>query len=262
MSPRALSVSVSADGGGTPSSQKKKKVVVSSRKGDPNPSSSSSLKKKKQSSSKKENAPDSSPETLLTFEGIDDEGVPTAAAPLRPSEKKRKRKEAAAQAEVQKARQSKASQVIYVGHLPHGFYEKELQGFFSQFGTVSRVKVSRSKKTGASKHYAFVEFEHGGIADIAASAMHGYLLFERLLEVRALAPSEVHPDTFKGADKKFRAIPWSTVAAKRQNRERTEQQEADRRKRYEQRNKRRMDSISAAGISYELKQPASKKSKK
>lgn len=260
MSPRALSVSVSEAGGGTPSSQKKKKVVVSSRKGDMNPSSSSSLKKKKQSSSKKDG--DSSAETLLTFEGIDDEGVPTAAAPLRPSEKKRKRKEAAAQAEVQKARQSKASQVIYVGHLPHGFYEKELQGFFSQFGTVSRVKVSRSKKTGASKHYAFVEFEHGGIADIAASAMHGYLLFERLLEVRALAPSEVHPDTFKGADKKFRAIPWSTVAAKRQNRERTEQQEADRRKRYEQRNKRRMDSISAAGISYELKQPASKKSKK
>ena len=36
-----------------------------------------------------------------------------------------------------------------------------------------------------------------------------------------------------GADKKFRAIPWSTVAAKRLIRERTEQQEADRRKRYE-----------------------------
>jgi nucleolar protein 15 len=34
--------------------------------------------------------------------------------------------------------------VVYIGHLPHGFYEEELKKFFSQFGEVSRVKVSRS----------------------------------------------------------------------------------------------------------------------
>lgn len=36
--------------------------------------------------------------------------------------------------------------VVYLGHLPHGFYEEELRGFFSQFGKVVRVKVSRSRK--------------------------------------------------------------------------------------------------------------------
>ncbi len=36
--------------------------------------------------------------------------------------------------------------VIYVGHLPYGFFEKELSGFFTQFGEVTGVKVSRSKK--------------------------------------------------------------------------------------------------------------------
>jgi nucleolar protein 15 len=36
--------------------------------------------------------------------------------------------------------------VVYLGHIPHGFYEEELRGFFSQFGEVSRVKVSRSSK--------------------------------------------------------------------------------------------------------------------
>ena len=36
--------------------------------------------------------------------------------------------------------------VVYLGHIPHGFYEEELRGFFSQFGKVSRVKVSRSSK--------------------------------------------------------------------------------------------------------------------
>jgi len=36
--------------------------------------------------------------------------------------------------------------VIYIGHIPHGFYEQELRGFFSQFGTVTRVKLARSRE--------------------------------------------------------------------------------------------------------------------
>ena len=36
--------------------------------------------------------------------------------------------------------------VLYVGHIPHGFYEHEMRSFFSQFGTVNRLRLSRSKK--------------------------------------------------------------------------------------------------------------------
>ncbi len=36
--------------------------------------------------------------------------------------------------------------VVYVGHLPKGFNEKELQKFFNQFGQVPKLRVSRSKK--------------------------------------------------------------------------------------------------------------------
>ena len=36
--------------------------------------------------------------------------------------------------------------VIYVGHLPHGFYESQLKDYFSQFGAVTKVHVSRNKK--------------------------------------------------------------------------------------------------------------------
>jgi len=36
--------------------------------------------------------------------------------------------------------------VIYIGHIPHGFYEEQMRGFFSQFGIVTRVRLSRSKK--------------------------------------------------------------------------------------------------------------------
>ena len=47
--------------------------------------------------------------------------------------------------------------ILYVGHLPKGFNEKELKQFFEQFGTITRMRVSRSKKTARSKGYAYLE---------------------------------------------------------------------------------------------------------
>lgn len=43
------------------------------------------------------------------------------------------------------------SGVIYIGHIPHGFYEEAMNGFFGQFGDVVRVRLSRSKKSGRCK---------------------------------------------------------------------------------------------------------------
>jgi len=46
-----------------------------------------------------------------------------------------------------------------VGHIPHGFYEAAMGGFFGQFGKILNLRLSRSKKTGRSKGYGFIEFE-------------------------------------------------------------------------------------------------------
>ena len=72
--------------------------------------------------------------------------------------------------------------VVYLGRIPHGFYEQEMKSYFSQFGTVSRLRLSRNKKTGHSKHYAFIEFESRKVAEIVAETMNNYLLFNRLLK--------------------------------------------------------------------------------
>jgi nucleolar protein 15 len=40
--------------------------------------------------------------------------------------------------------------------------------------------LSRSKKTGKAKHYAFLEFHHAAVAKIAAEAMNGYFLFTQV----------------------------------------------------------------------------------
>lgn len=34
--------------------------------------------------------------------------------------------------------------VVYLGHVPHGFYEDEMRQFFSQFGKVTHINIPRS----------------------------------------------------------------------------------------------------------------------
>ena len=136
-------------------------------------------------------------------------------------------------------------------HLPHGLYEKQLLGFFAQFGRVSRVRVARSKRTARAKGYAYVEFAHSGVAEVAAGAMDGHLLLKQALSVRCLPRSEVHPELFRGAERAFRAIPWGKIEAARHNAPRTPDAHAKRAKRAASRDAARRRKLAAAGIAYE-----------
>ena len=51
------------------------------------------------------------------------------------------------------------SRVIYLGHIPKGFFEEQIRGYFEQFGGVTRLRLARSKKTARSRGWAMVEFE-------------------------------------------------------------------------------------------------------
>jgi nucleolar protein 15 len=63
------------------------------------------------------------------------------------------------------------SNVLYVGHLPDGFYEEQIGNFFGQFGKVERVKVARSTRTAASKGYGWVRFADPEVASIAVKGI-------------------------------------------------------------------------------------------
>lgn len=67
--------------------------------------------------------------------------------------------------------------VVYIGHLTKGFNEEELKKFFGQFGTVSKLRVARSKTSGRSKGYAFLQFTDKEVAEIAVKTMDKYLMF-------------------------------------------------------------------------------------
>ncbi|KAF4587652.1 putative RNA-binding protein [Ophiocordyceps camponoti-floridani] len=101
--------------------------------------------------------------------------------------------------------------VVYIGRIPHGFYEYEMRQYLSQFGPVTRLRLSRNKRTGASKHFAFVEFEDESTAEIVAKTMDNYLLFGHILKVKMVPESQIHADLWKGANRRFKKVPWEIL---------------------------------------------------
>lgn len=87
-----------------------------------------------------------------------------------------------------------------------------MKQYFSQFGRVNRLRLSRNKKTGASKHFAFVEFASTEVADIVARTMDNYLLFGHILKCKLVPDDQVHPDLFKGAGQRFKVDPRNKKA--------------------------------------------------
>lgn len=104
--------------------------------------------------------------------------------------------------------------VIYIGRIPHGFYEHEMRLYFSQFGPISRLRLSRNKRTGASKHFAFVEFEEASTAEIVTKTMDNYLLFGHILKCKVVPKESVHEALFKGANRRFKKVPWNKMAGR------------------------------------------------
>ncbi|KAL8965342.1 MAG: hypothetical protein Q9183_003903 [Haloplaca sp. 2 TL-2023] len=105
--------------------------------------------------------------------------------------------------------------VVYVGRIPHGFYEHQMRAYFSQFGPISRLRLSRNRNTGASKHYAFIEFESASVAKIVAETMDTYLMFGHILKCKIVPPEEVHENLWKGANKRFKKVPWNKIEGKK-----------------------------------------------
>jgi hypothetical protein len=78
--------------------------------------------------------------------------------------------------------------IIYLSHLPYGFFEKQLKKFFKQFGDVRKVNLIRSSKTGNPKGYAYIQFKDPIVAKIVCDTMDGYVMFSRVLKCQIVPP--------------------------------------------------------------------------
>jgi len=173
--------------------------------------------------------------------------------------KKAAKAKAGPKAPQQKKEESKVEEVdesrgvVYLGHIPYGFFETQMRPFFEQFGTVTRLRLARNKKTGNSKHFAFIEFEDKEVAEIVADTMNGYMMFGHTLVCIVLPQEQVHAEMFKGADQKFRKIPWRRIAKQRHNAPRTAEQQERRVKRLLAKEQKKREQLQALGIEYHFK---------
>ena len=107
----------------------------------------------------------------------------------------------------------KKTSIVYLGHIPAAFEEPQMRQFFTQFGPIKHLRLSRNKKSGASKHYAFIEFETPDVAEIVASTMNNYILFGRRLICEVMKAEAVDEHIWKGANRKFHVVNTAEKAA-------------------------------------------------
>uniref|UniRef100_A0A1A9WMQ9 RRM domain-containing protein n=1 Tax=Glossina brevipalpis TaxID=37001 RepID=A0A1A9WMQ9_9MUSC len=107
--------------------------------------------------------------------------------------------------QLKKKKQKRASKpikdrgVIFIKHLPHGFFEEQMKNYFSQFGDVTRTRLVRSRRTGGSKGYAFIEFRYPEVAQVAAETMNNYLMFQKVLKSVYIPPEEQKYNYFRSS---------------------------------------------------------------
>lgn len=131
-----------------------------------------------------------------------------------------------------------------------------MRAYFSQFGTLLRLRLSRNKKTGHSKHYAFLEFADEDVAKIVSDTMDNYLLFGHILQCKVIPRSEIKVDQlFKGANKRFKRVPWTDLHRRQLEKPRTVEEWNKLTKKEEGRRKKRNEKLKEMGIDYEFEQP-------
>ncbi|KAJ6494694.1 hypothetical protein C8R47DRAFT_974566 [Mycena vitilis] len=142
--------------------------------------------------------------------------------------------------------------VLFLGRIPHGFYEDQLKAYFTQFGTVTRLRVSRNKKTGQSKHYGFIEFDSSSVAQIVADTMDNYLLMGHIMRCKLIPKDQVHPELWVGANRTWRPVPKVRVAAAEHNKLRSKDEQMRAAHRLLKRQQERQRKLEKAGIDYDF----------
>ncbi|WP_120965329.1 RNA-binding protein [Comamonas sp. lk] len=90
---------------------------------------------------------------------------------------------------------------LYVGNLPYGVRDNDLEQAFGQFGAVTSARVMMERDTGRSKGFGFVEMASESEALAAIQGMNGQPLGGRSLvvnEARPMEPRAPRPGGFGG----------------------------------------------------------------
>ncbi|KAJ5191124.1 Nucleotide-binding alpha-beta plait [Penicillium cinerascens] len=143
---------------------------------------------------------------------------------------------------------------VYIGRIPHGFYEHQMRAYFSQFGDITRLRLSRNRLTGRSKHYAFVEFSSVTVAKIVAETMDNYLMYSHILKCKYVPAEQLHPEVWKGANRRFKKTPWNRIEKKRLEKGKSREQWTKRIDQEQRKRQAKADKLKALGYEIDLPQ--------
>jgi len=79
---------------------------------------------------------------------------------------------------------------LYVGNLTYSVNESDLEGLFSQFGTVQSAQIIQDRETGRSKGFGFVEMDTDAQAQAAIQGLNDQEHDGRRLTVNEAKPRE------------------------------------------------------------------------
>lgn len=94
---------------------------------------------------------------------------------------------------------------LYVGNLPYGVRDNDLEQAFGQFGAVASARVMMERETGRSKGFGFVEMGNDAEAQAAIQGMNGQSLGGRAIVVNEARPMEPRPPRAGGYGGGFRS---------------------------------------------------------
>src|SRR5438477_2462233 len=77
---------------------------------------------------------------------------------------------------------------IFVGNLDFNVTEESVRSLFERYGAVNSARIMTDRDTGRSRGFAFVEMENETEADQAISALNGYQMDGRALNVNEARP--------------------------------------------------------------------------
>jgi RNA recognition motif-containing protein len=88
---------------------------------------------------------------------------------------------------------------LYVGNLPFGVSEEDLQKLFSEAGVVQSVKIVMDAYSGRSRGFGFVEMAAKEDAEKAIALINGKTFMERTLIVNEARPQKDRGGDFRGS---------------------------------------------------------------
>lgn len=129
-----------------------------------------------------------------------------------------------------------------------------MRAYFSQFGEITRLRLSRNRLTGRSKHYAFVEFASTTVAKIVAETMDNYLMYSHILKCKYVPQEQLHPEVWKGANRRFKQTPWNRIEKKRLEKGKTREQWSKRIEQEQRKRQAKAAKLKALGYDIDLPQ--------